>query len=198
MNNVTPTTPSVFEAPDAVKAIRLSRADAAIKLSAEFLIQTACRSEEVLHAELREIDIDNATWTIPAWRSKSGRSHQVALSSGSLRVLDEAGEIEGRDSSSLVFPSPMGGALSAEELAGLFRRLNINNFHGVRFAFRAWCEVSNVRFELAAAALGHTPPGTLFAFVRSTFLKRQVPLMQAWADYLSGDLADDWRWCEPL
>ena len=35
MNNVTPTTPSVFEAPDAVKAIGLSRADTSIKLSAE-------------------------------------------------------------------------------------------------------------------------------------------------------------------
>ena len=43
-----------------------------------FLIQTAGRSEEVLHAELREIDIDNATWTIPAWRSNYGGVSKVS------------------------------------------------------------------------------------------------------------------------
>ena len=42
-------------------------------LALRFTILTACRTSEVLQAQWREIDLDAATWTIPATRMKARR-----------------------------------------------------------------------------------------------------------------------------
>src|SRR5262249_20004308 len=46
----------------------------------EFLILTAARPNEALAARWSEIDLAEATWTLPAERMKSGRQHRVPLS----------------------------------------------------------------------------------------------------------------------
>ena len=45
----------------------------------EFAILTAARSGEVRGALWSEIDLRDATWTIPAERMKAKREHRVAL-----------------------------------------------------------------------------------------------------------------------
>jgi integrase len=48
----------------------------------EFAILTAARTNEVIGARWSEVDLDAATWTIPAARMKMTREHRVPLAAG--------------------------------------------------------------------------------------------------------------------
>lgn len=54
-----------------------------------FTAYTFCRSVEVRKAEWKEIDFDNALWTIPAERMKMGKEHKVPLSKQCLEILEQ-------------------------------------------------------------------------------------------------------------
>ena len=53
----------------------------------EFCILTGVRSNELLGAEWREVDLANKTWSIPGERTKSRRPHTVPLSARCLEIL---------------------------------------------------------------------------------------------------------------
>ena len=67
-----------------MSAVRESGAWLGTKLAFEFLVLTAVRSGEVRGATWDEIDMDAATWTIPAERMKAGVEHRVPLSAPAL------------------------------------------------------------------------------------------------------------------
>jgi integrase len=58
----------------------------------EFPILTATRTSEVIGALWEEIDLDKATWTIPAHRIKARREHRVPLSRVAIAVLQSMSE----------------------------------------------------------------------------------------------------------
>jgi integrase len=69
----------------------------------EFVIQTAARSGEVRGATWAEVDVDAATWIVPAERMKSGREHRVPLTTA-LDVLRTVKELVPENS--FIFPGP--------------------------------------------------------------------------------------------
>ena len=69
----------------------------------EFIILTIARSGEARGA--RWVEIDGNTWTVPASRMKSGKSHRVPLTNEAMAVLEK---VSGLDVD-LVFPSPTVG-----------------------------------------------------------------------------------------
>ena len=84
------------------------------------VVLTACRVGEVLGARWTEIDLEAATWTVPASRMKANREHRVALSSRAVQVLTEARSLSG--GRVLVFPSKTGLKISRTTLADLLTR----------------------------------------------------------------------------
>ena len=67
---------------------------------------TAQRRGEVFGMEWKELDLDNAWWTIPSEKSKNGLAHWVPLSPPAVRILED---LKARSKSSQwVFPSPSG------------------------------------------------------------------------------------------
>ena len=74
----------------ALDAVDQSSSGLVTKLAFHFLVLTAARSGEVRGATWDEIDLDNATWTVPAERMKARREHRVPLSGRALEVLKEA------------------------------------------------------------------------------------------------------------
>ena len=56
----------------------------------ELIVLTAARSGEARGARWGEVDLGNATWTIPAVRMKKGREHRVPLSLAAIDVLRRA------------------------------------------------------------------------------------------------------------
>ena len=93
------------EVPEAMACIEGSQPPLpAVKLCFRFLVHTAVRSTEARLATWDEVDLENAVWTIPAHRMKSGREHRVPLTADTSGILLEARELT--DGSGLVFPSP--------------------------------------------------------------------------------------------
>ena len=179
------------EVTDAIDAIRNSAGRNATKLAMEFLILTACRTSEVLGATWDEIDLDSATWTIPAHRMKMRLEHRVPLSTGALEVLEQARKRTG--GKGLVFPSDrkLGRALSHPALLKLLKRAGYGHVtsHGFRSSFRNWTlEQTDASWAVCETALAHKLGGDeVVAYARSDLFERRMDLMQDWSDYALGD-----------
>ena len=155
---------------DALSKIRSSGAYLGTKLAFEFLVLTAARSGEVRGATWDEVDLDAATWTIPAARMKAGREHRIPLSGPALQVLTAALPLSG--GAGLVFPSARGKEISDSTLSKLLRENGLRCVpHGMRSSFRDWCAESGVDRQTAESALAHTVgDATEAAYLRSDLL----------------------------
>ena len=71
--------------------MRGSAWSAAVRLGFEFTVLCAVRPGEARLARWEDIDLDAATWTIPATAMKASRTHRVPLSDRAVAVLGEAG-----------------------------------------------------------------------------------------------------------
>ena len=178
------------DVPAFVKRLRSSDGMAALAL--EFLILTATRTGETLNATWREIDLDNAIWTIPPDRMKTGDAFNVPLSERVLAILAVARRAtrkEPTDDSFVFFGVIPKRPLSNMALAMLLRRMNVDaTAHGFRTSFRTWCsDVAHAPFEVAEACLSHRIGSAVSrAYARSDMLERRRPIMQAWALFLVG------------
>ena len=174
----------------AVAVIRGSDAWWATKAALEFIAHTACRSGEVRLAEWSEVDLEAATWTVPASRTKTKREHRVPLTERALAILAEARELS--DGSGLLFPSATGRAMSDSTLSKLLRENDIAGTpHGLRSSFRDWCGETGQPREVAEACLAHAVGNRVeAAYARSDLLARRRALMDAWGRYLTGDSGD--------
>ena len=174
------------EVSDAIATVRASRANWATVAALEYLILTASRSGEVRRARWDEVDLETATWTVPADRMKTQREHRVPLSKRALQILAEAREWA--DGSGLIFPSVTGRPLSDNTLSKLLREQGIPAVvHGFRSSFRDWCaECSNAPREVSELALAHVNSDRVeAAYMRTDLFERRRALMQSWADYIS-------------
>ena len=166
--------------------VRLRELDAytVAKDALEFLILTAGRSAEVAGARWSEIDLDAATWTIPADRTKTGAEHVVTLSRMAVEVLERASQYIA--TTGLVFPSARGGQMQRPILSRVLAKLDKNaTVHGFRSSFRDWAAESGVARDVAESVLAHVVGGVEGAYLRSGLVERRRPVMQAWADYLT-------------
>lgn len=159
-------------------------------------ILCAVRSSETLNAEWTEIDLENATWTIPADRMKAGVEHRVPLSSAAIQLLKNLHRIE---DNSHVFPGakrkrPLSNMSMIEMLRGMRDGLTV---HGFRSAFRDWTAETTLHPDtIAEMALSHTiKDKTVAAYRRGDAFDRRKELMQQWCDYLSqnsNEYQDKW------
>ncbi|MFZ1148735.1 MAG: site-specific integrase, partial [Xanthobacteraceae bacterium] len=162
------------------------RADTSVAARAlEFLILTAARTGEVRAATWDEIDLDSATWTIPAAKMKNAREHRVALSPPAVDLL-RALPRENRNP--FVFIGPFAGrGLSKMAMPYVLERLERRDvtIHGFRSAFSDWAHEStahsNHTIEISLAhAVGSEVER---AYRRGPMLAKRIKLMADWAKY---------------
>ena len=149
----------------------------------EFTILTAARSGEVRGARWAEIDLDAATWAVPAERMKAGKEHRVPLSADALAVLNA---LPHDDRNALVFASPRDGMLSDMSLIAVLRRMKVDAVpHGFRSSFRDWCaERTNYPREVAEMALAHAIGDKVeAAYRRGDLFEKRRRLMKDWAAF---------------
>lgn len=188
--------------PDFMVALRKLSSVSAKAL--QFTILNASRSGEVRGARWKEIDLNNAVWTIPAIRMKAKREHRVPLSKGTIDILTIMEPLK-RDPESLIFPSARKATtLSDMALSELLRGMNEVAYgqsppwvsqdgkpivvHGFRSTFRDWCEeTTSTPHAVSEAALAHVVSNKVEAAYRRTdlFDKRRL-LMHEWSDYCNG------------
>lgn len=155
------------------------------------------RPGELRHAEWEEMDLDGATWTIPAAKMKaSEHDHIVPLSRQAVAILREAEALTGRGR--YVFPGTRTAQrpISSMTLAAALRRLGYDgktvSVHGFRATARTLLdEVLHYRPDWIEHQLAHKvrdPNGR--AYNRTAFLAERREMMQRWADYLDELKAD--------
>ncbi len=159
------------------------------RLALEAVILTAARSGEVRMMTWGELDLDAATWTVPAERMKAGREHVVPLSPQAVALFERM-KAHRREYTDLVFPGQnRGKPLSDMTLTKAIRDMGVNvTAHGFRSTFRDWvAEQTNWPSDLAEAALAHVVSDkTVAAYQRGTMLEKRRELMAAWANYCDG------------
>ena len=176
------------ELPEALQAVRESTAGPSVKLAFEMLALTACRSGEIRGMNWDEVDLDEATWTVPGERMKIGRVHRVPLSDRATAILEEARSLG--DGSGIVFRAPRdGGVLSNMAFTQLLRRLELDFVpHGLRSTFRDWAaEQTSTPHAVVERALAHTVGNaTEAAYFRSDLFELRRELMDGWSAFLEG------------
>ena len=154
----------------------------------EFLILTACRSNEVRGATWAEIDLEAGLWEIPSERMKMARPHRIPLSAQAIALLTKARNELGVGGEGLVFPHPTTGRpLSESAMLARARNDGIKAVpHGFRSSFRTWAaEQSGASFDAAELALAHNVGNaTTRSYLRTDLLEERRLLMGEWADYI--------------
>ena len=155
------------------------------------------RPGELRQAEWSEIDLDEATWTIPPHRMKrskdgkaAGPSHIVPLSTQAVAALLELKPLTGHGR--YVFPSLRTGErpMSDNAVLSALRRMGYPkdemSGHGFRAMARTMlAERLDVAESVIEAQLAHSVPDALGrAYNRTEFIAQRRRMMQAWADYL--------------
>lgn len=155
----------------------------------EFTILTACRSGEARGALWSEIDLDAATWSIPAERMKAGRPHRIPLSDAATKLLAGLPRFKDQDGNDtdLVFPG-LGGEkpLSDMSLTACMRRMGLTAVpHGFRSTFTDWCaERTSYPSEVREMALAHAIGNdTEAAYRRGDLFEKRRNLMNDWAKF---------------
>ena len=131
---------------------------------------------------------DAATLIIPPGRMKTNEAFSVPLSHRALDILRALEAERGRNP--FVFAGRPQRPLSNMALAMLLRRMNVDvTAHGFRTSFRTWCsDVAHAEFEVAEQCLSHRVGSAVSrAYNRTSMLERRRPLMQAWADFVTGE-----------
>ncbi len=165
---------------------KLSKVTGVSARALELVVLTAVRSGEGRGTERTEIDVSEKMWTIPAVRTKPGKTHRVPLSKQAVALLKV---MEAQSTDKLVFPGAKENTpLSDASLAKALKAADGDGFtvHGFRSSFRDWAtEIAHAPREIAEAALAHAVGDTVErSYARSDALERRRKLMQAWANYI--------------
>ena len=185
------------EVKDFMQWLTLNKRARVAAMALRFCILATVRSENIYGATWQEIDLEEATWTIPKERMKAREIHYVPLSAQAVELLREVKamvEAEGysTEGEALVFPSIFyggkGGKLSMGAMLQLCKQYCGDDAvpHGFRSSFRDWgVDETNYSKELIRKCLAHTVEDKVDgAYQRSDAFKRRIPIMQEWADYV--------------
>ena len=140
-----------------------------------------------------EVDLDSATWTVPASRMKARVAHRVPLDERALEILREQRRLH--PEAEIVFPAPRGGVLSDMALTKFLRDHKAASTetgrsataHGFRSSFRDWASENGYARDLAERALAHTISNqSEAAYHRTDLLEQRRAMMANWAAHVGG------------
>lgn len=157
----------------------------------EFLILTACRTNEVIGDKRigksgitwQEIDLQKHIWTIPAERMKSNKIHTVPLCDRAMAIISVIPEGKPTD---LLFSGSKGDIPSNNFLTSLLKRMDVSvTTHGFRSTFKDWCrEHTTYADEVSELALAHVnSDATRAAYARSGLIDKRRLLMEDWEKF---------------
>jgi integrase len=148
----------------------------------ELAILCASRAGEVLNARWCEIDLDAATWTIPAKRMKNHKEHRVPLSRRAAELLANLPRV-----GEFLFVGRGDGPPNRTTLLLMLQRMGHAGLtaHGFRSSFSSWAnEITQYAPHIIEMALAHTVGGAVErAYRRGDLLDQRRRLMQDWAEF---------------
>jgi len=163
-----------------------------VKLALQLSPLVFVRPGELRHMEWREVDFENALWSIPAEKMKMREPHLVPLSKQAIKILEELQKLTG--TSQYAFPSgrTYDRPMSNNALVAALRRMGYTKEEMTPHGFRAMArtiidEVLQIRPDFIEAQLAHRVSDPLGrSYNRTHHLNERRKMMQTWADYLDG------------
>jgi Integrase len=174
--------------PDFLKAVDKYNGDMQTINALKLLMLTIVRTGELRGAQWSEIDLDNATWRVPAERMKMKTEHLVPLSSQAVAVLREQHKLTGQYP--LVFPSRSNVMKPMSENTVLFALYRMGyrsraTGHGFRATASTILNEQGWKADVIERQLAHVERNKVrAAYHRSEYLAERKKMMQSWADYL--------------
>ena len=163
-----------------------------VKLALQLSPLVFVRPGELRHMEWREVDFENALWSIPAEKMKMREPHLVPLSKQAIKILKELQKLTG--TSQYAFPSgrTYDRPMSNNAILAALRRMGYTKEEMTPHGFRAMArtiidEVLQIRPDFIEAQLAHRVSDPLGrSYNRTHHLNERRKMMQTWADYLDG------------
>ena len=185
------------DAPAAMKRIDTCRATLSAKACLRFQILTAARPSEARLATWGEIAEDAREWAYPGLPDEAGPRACGTAGPAAVALLGSVRSLRRHDGDdALVFPSPQAGAgsLSAATMAGVMKSAGLagaGSPHGWRSTFRTWAsERADADYAVMETSLSHAVGSAVErSYSRSTFLDKRRALLDAWSEFLAGDVA---------
>jgi integrase len=166
--------------------------EGSLVVSAGLKIMALCfpRPGELRHAEWAEIDLEAATWTIPAERTKMRRPHVIPLPPQAVAIFRELHKATGHRR--LAFPGMRNPniPLSENTFNAALRRLGYSDTEMTAHGFRATAstllnESGRWSPEVIERALAHSDTNKVRrAYARGAHWDERVKMAAWWADYL--------------
>jgi integrase len=144
-----------------------------------FLILTASRHSEAVHALWEEIDLESKVWTIPAERAKNGKAHRVPLALAAIALLGKPGDPDAHVWSANGLLAYLNGFGCVDDAGGAV------TLHGFRSTFRDWArEVARAPDDVAELCLAHINKDKVeAAYKRGKLFDERRALMEAYAAF---------------
>ncbi len=154
------------------------------------------RPTELSGAEWKEIDIDNATWTIPIARMKAKRadkeenatSHIVPLSRQAIEVLNEIRPLTGRFEHVFTGARNRRKPMNSATINAALRRLGYAETmkaHSFRAMASSLLNQMGFNPDAIERQLAHKDSNEVrAAYNRAQYLEERREMLQSWADYL--------------
>jgi len=183
------------ELPDLLRAIDRYNGRLRTRLAMQLMALTFVRTGELIGARWEEFDLDAARWVIPADRMKMRTPHVVPLSRQALAVLADVQQLT-RDSPLLFSndrdhrrPMSNNAILAALNAMGYKGRMTGHGFRGVASTLlheQGWPH-EHIELQLAHQERDEVSA----AYNHALYLPQRATMMQAWADFLDVQRADN-------
>jgi integrase len=151
------------------------------------LILTGCRRAEIGDMAWSEIDLEAATFTVPARRSKNGRAHTLPLLSSALDIIKSVPQMATRDQ--LFGLRSHGFTAWHEGKPALDERSGVANWvvHDVRRSVATKMADIGVEPHIIEAVLNHYSghrAGVAGTYNRSSYAREVKAALAMWSDHI--------------
>ena len=178
------------ELPGLLTALDAYQGEPATVRAIRLLMLVACRPGELRHAAWNEINLDTATWAIPASKMKMKREHVIPLPVQAVELLREQQRFTGERE--LVFSNRDTPLLPISEntLGAALNRMGFKNrqtAHGFRHLISTALNERGFNSDWIERQLAHGDENEIRAvYNKAEYLDQRREMMQQWADYLDG------------
>lgn len=175
------------ELPDFLRAMRNAPARIKVRTAVWMLLLTASRPHMVRSARWNDIDLDEATWRIPADVMKMDREHVTPLPRQVVAMLREVREVTGR--SQWVFPGDGAKSAYLSHIA-INRTVHAIGYkgrmtgHGSRHTASTLLREHGWPRDYVETQLAHKEKGVAGVYNKAMYLPQRAVMMQWYADYL--------------
>jgi integrase len=179
----------ISELPKTLATINAANVGQQIKSAFMLMLYSAARPGEVRHAEWSEIDLDSATWTIPASKMKMRRNHAVPLPTQAVELLKTMLPLTGHLQYVFVNRTDNKRPIGTNYANGVIERCGLTGIqspHGFRHLFSTEMNHKGYNRDWIERQLAHADTSIIRdVYNHATYLEQRRGMMQEWADIIT-------------